>query len=100
MITTHVLDAGRGRPAPDVPVRLYAGSQLLGESATDHDGRAAGLAPEHVEPGEYRLVFDVATYDAEAFFPEVTLAFRVTDARHHHIPLLLSPFAYSTYRGS
>ena len=100
MITTHVLDTGRGRPAAGVPVRLYAGVQLLGETATDNDGRAAGLAPERVEPGEYRLVFDVATYNAEAFFPEVTIAFRVTDARHHHIPLLLSPFAYSTYRGS
>jgi 5-hydroxyisourate hydrolase len=100
-ISTHVLDAGRGRPAAGVLVRLYAGEQLLGEAQTDDDGRAAGLTPERVEPGTYRLVFDLAEYDSESFFPEATVTFRVTDDRHHHhLPLLLSPFAYSTYRGS
>jgi 5-hydroxyisourate hydrolase len=99
-VSTHVLDAGRGRPAAGVLVRLFAGEQLLGEDRTDHDGRAVGLTPERVEPGTYRLVFDLAEYDADAFFPEATVTFRLTEDRHHHLPLLLSPFAYSTYRGS
>lgn len=98
-LSTHVLDAGRGRPAVGVPIRLYAEDRLLTEAETDHDGRAAALAAT-LEPGTYRLVFDLASYDADGFFPEATIAFRVTDDRHHHIPLLLSPFAYSTYRGS
>jgi 5-hydroxyisourate hydrolase len=100
MITTHVLDTGRGRPAAGVPVRFIAGEQLLAEGVTDDDGRVIDLGPETVEPGTYQLVFDVAAYDADAFFPEVTLTFTVTDDGHHHVPLLISPFAYSTYRGS
>ena len=98
-LSTHVLDAGRGRPAAGVPVRLYAEDRLLTEAETDDDGRASGLA-NTLEPGTYRLVFDLTSYDADGFFPEATIAFRVSDDRHHHIPLLLSPFAYSTYRGS
>ncbi len=99
-VTTHVLDTGRGRPAAGVPVRFVAGEQVLAEGITDADGRVADLGPATVTPGRYRLVFDIAAYDADAFFPEVTLAFSVTDDRHHHVPLLISPFAYSTYRGS
>jgi 5-hydroxyisourate hydrolase len=99
-VTTHVLDTARGRPAAGVPVRFVAGDQLLAEALTDDDGRVTDLGPEAVDPGTYQLVFDVATYDGDAFFPEVTVTFSVTDGRHHHIPLLISPFAYSTYRGS
>jgi 5-hydroxyisourate hydrolase len=99
-VTTHVLDTGRGRPAAGVPVRFVAGERVLAEGRTDDDGRVTDLGPRTVEPGTYRLVFDVAAYDADAFFPEVTLTFTVTDGRHHHVPLLISPFAYSTYRGS
>ena len=98
-LSTHVLDAGRGRPAAGVPVRLYADDRLLTQATTDDDGRVGGLATA-LDPGTYRLVFDLTTYDAGGFFPEAAIAFRVTDRRHHHIPLLLSPFAYSTYRGS
>lgn len=97
-LSTHVLDAGRGRPAVGVPVRLYGSDQLLVEAKTDEDGRVAQVAD--VAPGTYRLVFDLASYDADGFFPEAAITFRVIDDRHHHIPLLLSPFAYSTYRGS
>ncbi|HWU19909.1 MAG TPA: hydroxyisourate hydrolase [Nocardioides sp.] len=106
-ITTHVLDTALGRPARGVPVRLsrIAPDQtVLAEANTDDDGRVTDLGPDQAEPGTYQLRFDIAAYCAETgqscFFPEVTLTFAVTDARHHHVPLLLSPFAYSTYRGS
>ena len=101
MLTTHVLDTARGRPAAGVPVRLLRGEEPLAEAVTDADGRVAELGPGSVPPGTYRLVFDVAAYaGADAFFPEVTITFTVADDRHHHVPLLLSPFGYSTYRGS
>ncbi len=105
-VTTHVLDAVRGRPAAGVPVRLHAGDgAVLGCDTTDQDGRVGGLGGDAVESGTYRLVFDTAAYFAaggwESFYPEVVITFAVTDPRqHHHVPLLLSPFAYSTYRGS
>jgi 5-hydroxyisourate hydrolase len=109
-VTTHVLDTARGLPAAGVPVRLEliseAGQLPVGQSVTDADGRARDLGPALLPPGTYRLVFDTAAYFAArgtetAFFPEVTVTFRVDgDAPHHHVPLLLSPFAYSTYRGS
>ena len=107
-ITTHVLDTACGRPAAGVPVRLERLSgqdaDRLGDASTDDDGRVTDLGPDTVEPGRYRLVFDVERYaratGQACFFPEVTLTFTVSDASHHHVPLLLSPFAYSTYRGS
>jgi 5-hydroxyisourate hydrolase len=107
-VTTHVLDTGLGRPATGVPVTLLQvspeGERVLGQAVTDADGRVPELGPDQLGPGTYQLVFDIATYaavtDQPCFFPEVTLTFLVTDASHHHVPLLLSPFAYSTYRGS
>jgi len=107
-ITTHVLDTALGRPAAGVPVRLVridrAREEPLAETSTNHDGRVPDLGPDHIVPGTYRLVFDVAAYAAasgqDCFFPEVVLTFAVTDDSHYHVPLLLSPFAYSTYRGS
>lgn len=108
-VTTHVLDTALGRPAAGVRVRLEhlgdAGTHVLADATTDGDGRARDLGPDRVEPGTYRLVFDVAAYAAatgqDCFFPEVAITFALTDATlHHHVPLLLSPFAYSTYRGS
>lgn len=108
-VTTHVLDTALGRPAAGVRLRLehLDGDRVvvLAEATTDDDGRARDLGPDRVEPGTYRLVFDVAAYAAatgqDCFFPEVALTFALTDASvHHHVPLLLSPFAYSTYRGS
>ena len=79
--------------------------QTLGTAATNSDGRVAELGPDHVEAGTYRLVFDTAAYFAATsqtgFFPEVSLTFTVTDPeQHYHVPVLLSPFGYSTYRGS
>jgi 5-hydroxyisourate hydrolase len=108
-ITTHVLDTALGRPAAGVRLRLERldgdESRVLAAATTDDDGRAKELGPDRVEPGTYRLVFDVAAYAGatgqDCFFPEVGLTFALTDTTvHHHVPLLLSPFAYSTYRGS
>ncbi|WP_280196115.1 hydroxyisourate hydrolase [Nocardia farcinica] len=101
-LSTHVLDAVRGVPAAGVAVTLYAGAEPVASGATDADGRIGELA--EVSPGTYRLVFDTGTYFAAqgtpTFYPEVAIIFAVTEERHHHVPLLLSPFAFSTYRGS
>jgi 5-hydroxyisourate hydrolase len=104
-LSTHVLDAVSGRPAVDVPVTLLdADHTVLATSATDDDGRVGQLA-DTLSAGIYRLRFDTATYFAaqgiEAFYPEIVIAFEITDATaKYHVPVLLSPFAYSTYRGS
>ncbi|MBX7219956.1 MAG: hydroxyisourate hydrolase [Blastocatellia bacterium] len=110
-ITTHVLDTTLGRPASGVPLTLECqtaeGWSVLGTGATDQDGRCRTLlGPEpKVEPGVYRLTFDTGTYfDAigqEGFYPSVTVVFTIRNAeQHYHVPLLLSLFGYSTYRGS
>ena len=107
-LTTHVLDTALGRPAVGVKVVLsarVAGEwQLVGADVTDDDGRVTSLAPESVAAGTYRLVFDTAAYFAAtgqaSFLPEVVVVFDVVDSSHYHVPVLLSPFAYSTYRGS
>jgi 5-hydroxyisourate hydrolase len=96
-VSTHVLDAAVGRPLAGIGIRLeHEGSTLEG-ARTDADGRVASLPTP--AGGVYRLVFDLDS--RPGFYPEVVIAFRVTDpAAHYHVPLLLSPFAYSTYRGS
>ncbi len=112
MITTHVLDTAAGRPAEGVPVELdlrdSGGAwKRLGQGATDADGRLRTLTPEKtpLQPGTYALRFDTAAYFAKrglaGFYPEVRVTFEIRDAgAHYHVPLLLSPFGYSTYRGS
>jgi 5-hydroxyisourate hydrolase len=105
-VTTHVLDAARGRPAADVPVRLRAADgAVLGAARTNPDGRVPDLASGPLEAGTYQLIFDTEAYftasGLQSFYPEVVITFAVSDPQqHHHVPLLLSPFAYSTYRGS
>jgi 5-hydroxyisourate hydrolase len=102
-VTTHVLDAALGRPAAAVPVSLFAGDgSLLGSGVTDSDGRLRTLGPSSLDAGVYRLEFDIAAYHGpDAFYPAITVTFRIFEAGvHHHVPVLLSPFAYSTYRGS
>jgi 5-hydroxyisourate hydrolase len=105
-ITTHVLDTARGRPAEGVPVVLerHVDSrwQRVGRGTTDADGRANELLSSAPEEGRYRLTFDTGAYFGEAgFYPEVSVTFVVDHrAEHYHVPLLLSPFGYSTYRGS
>lgn len=102
LVTTHVLDTASGKPAAGIAVRFEQEGFLLAEGVTDADGRIHDLGPDRLEPGVYRLVFDTGSHlGPEAFFPEVTIAFRIADgATHHHVPVLLSPFAYSAYRGS
>lgn len=106
--STHVLDAVTGSPASGVRVVLArvddGGATTLHEAITDADGRVADLAPAGLAPGVHRLVFDTgawfATTGVTGFYPEVVITFTADAGRHHHVPLLLSPYAYSTYRGS
>lgn len=103
LVTTHVLDTAAGKPAAGISVRFERqDGTVLAEGKTDDDGRIRDLGPDTLDPGVYRLVFDTQSYlGPEAFFPEVTIALRILDGTsHHHVPVLLSPFAYSTYRGS
>jgi 5-hydroxyisourate hydrolase len=103
-ITTHVLDTARGRPAAGIAVRLEHGEELLGSGRTDEDGRLRDLLAEGatLAAGEYRLVFETGAYLGDkGFYPRVAIDFRVAGGgEHYHVPLLLSPFGYSTYRGS
>lgn len=107
-ISTHVLDTARGVPARGIPVALEVQSgdstwMALGSGATDQNGRIAQFLPDGaaLEPGVYRLTFQVRDYFTESFHPEISVVFRVRDASsHHHVPLLLSPYGYTTYRGS
>ena len=112
-ITSHVLDTSRGKPAEGIDVRLEinlgnseaADWSLVGSGATNADGRVPGLTPDRIEPGHYRINFLVANYfaslNAESFYPVVRIEFEIKDAdQHYHVPLLLNPFGYSTYRGS
>jgi len=100
-LSTHVLDTAHGRPAGGIPVRLEDESgRILAEALTDDDGRVASLGSE-LPGGTYTLRFRVADHQPDGFYPEVAVTFTVAgDERHYHVPLLLSPFGYSTYRGS
>jgi 5-hydroxyisourate hydrolase len=108
-ISTHVLDLATGDPAAGVGVALFrladdGSPELLGELQTDADGRIRDLlADAELTEGDYQLAFDVGGYfdDPDAFFQSAAVALRITDAgRSYHVPLLLSPFGMSTYRGS
>jgi len=98
-ITTHVLDTAKGRPAAGVRVILVKDDQVLFDGATDADGRARLI--DRPEPGTYRLTFRTGEYNPDGFFPEATIVFCIDEpSQHYHVPLLLSPFGYATYRGS
>jgi 5-hydroxyisourate hydrolase len=107
-LSTHVLDAVLGQPAAGVRVTLLsaaAGSwRELGNGETDSDGRIAGFTSGALAPGGYRLVFATGAYfqrgGQPGFYPEVVISFVIDEERHYHVPLLLSPYAFSTYRGS
>jgi 5-hydroxyisourate hydrolase len=111
-ITTHVLDIAHGHPASGVRVTLERRGrdddwQTIGRGHTDPDGRLRSLMPEagSAPPGVYRLMFDVGAYfeaqQIRSFYPQVTVMFEVIQGEaHYHVPLLVSPFGYSTYRGS
>jgi 5-hydroxyisourate hydrolase len=108
-ISTHVLDTARGRPAAGLAVTLRRrtpdGSwSVLGRAVTDADGRVKEVSPGPLAGGDYRLEFATADYfkasGTTVFYPEVFVTFAVAEGeRHLHVPLLLSPFGYSTYKG-
>nr|WP_221441614.1 hydroxyisourate hydrolase [Jiangella mangrovi] len=97
-MSTHVLDTASGRPAAGLRVTLETrAGDPLGDGVTNADGRVAALGPDRLDPGDYVLRFATAT----PFYPEVVVVFTVADAdAHYHVPLLLSPYGYTTYRGS
>jgi 5-hydroxyisourate hydrolase len=107
-ITTHVLDTAKGTPAAGIRVTLEVqfpdgAWKMLGTAVTDADGRQRRLLPEGatLAPAIYRLTFDTRAYLPDGLYPEVAISFQVREpGRHYHIPLLLSPNGYTTYRGS
>ncbi len=109
-ISTHVLDTALGKPAEGLAIHLQAYDDgawtLVGEGITDADGRVpkTTLAPNGITPGVYQMVFETGAYlervHGKGFYPYVPIVFEVTADQHYHVPLLLSPFGISTYRGS
>ncbi|MDA8744433.1 hydroxyisourate hydrolase [Rubripirellula amarantea] len=108
-ITSHVLDTSLGKPGAGIRITLEQaeGSDWisLGEGITNDDGRVADLSNGNVTEGEYQITFFVAQYfeerNVETFYPIIRIAFSIVDAQqHYHVPLLLNPFGFSTYRGS
>lgn len=106
-ISTHVLNTATGQPGRGMRLTLHrhgAGGavELLGEHETNEDGRVKGLPP--LPAGTYRVVFETEEYfrksGGECFYPRVTVDFTVKDGQHYHVPLLISPYGFSTYRGS
>ncbi|HYY64564.1 MAG TPA: hydroxyisourate hydrolase [Gaiellaceae bacterium] len=97
MISTHVLDTERGEPRAGLRVGLYRGDDLLAERETDGDGRIRDLAPDGIEPGDYRLVFEIGG----EFFRRLEVTLSIDESgRNYHIPLLVAPYSCTTYRGS
>jgi 5-hydroxyisourate hydrolase len=105
-LSTHVLDTSLGTPAAGITVVLETvEGQAIGDGITDGDGRVGSIGPERLDEGDYRLRFASGAYFAgrgvDAFYPEVVVVFTIADAdQHYHVPVLLNPFGYSTYRGS
>ena len=105
-VTTHILDLVTGRPASGVSVALFFEGEQIAQSETNDDGRIASWNSEfRLERGSYRLEFDVGPWfrslGRETFYEEIQIAFLVNNVEEHfHVPLLLSPHGYSTYRGS
>ena len=109
-LTTHVLDTSVGKPGKAISIRLKAWKfdhwQTIAQGITDDDGRIGNLLPpgKHLAPDTYQMVFDTGAYfdknEVKGFYPNVEIQFLVTDGSHYHVPLLINPFGYSTYRGS
>ena len=105
-VTTHILDLVNGRPAAGVAVRLYRETDLLASGVTNDDGRVESWSEAlSIDSGKYRLEFDVEPWftarGEKSFYEDVHISFRIENTdEHYHVPLLLSPFGYSTYRGS
>ena len=109
-LTTHVLDTSIGQPGKNITVKLLQpvnnSWQVMAQGVTNADGRVPELLPQEriLAPGHYKLVFETGAYfssnNIKGFYPEVAIQFTITDASHYHVPMLISPFGYSTYRGS
>jgi 5-hydroxyisourate hydrolase len=109
-ITTHILDTTKGKPAPGVTIILYQQQNNswaeMARGVTNHDGRITNLLDNEVvlEPGVYKMKFLIKEYfdqlHTPTFYPFIEITFQITTQEHYHIPLLLNPFGYSTYRGS
>ncbi len=109
-ITTHVLDTSKGKPASGIPVRLSCFTNQawkeIGNGVTDKDGRVTDLMgkSEKPEKGIYKLSFETGQYFKEknelTIYPYAEIVFEISNGEHYHIPLLLNPFGYTTYRGS
>lgn len=108
-ITTHVLDTSLGKPASGITVvleKIEAESwKKIGKGITNNDGRFSDFPDDKtIEAGIYRLIFDTQSYfknkNKKSFYPQITIEFEIIDSSHYHVPLLLNPFGYSTYRGS
>jgi hydroxyisourate hydrolase len=109
-LSSHILDTSAGKPAAGILVELFsfhANSWLfLAKEVTNKDGRISDFLPQQalLEPAAYRLIFHTAPYFStqkiKSFYPSITIDFEINDSTHYHVPLLLNPFGYSTYRGS
>ena len=109
-ITTHVLDTSKGSPASGINIKLHELAddswREIGSGTTNADGRLSNLLAQDtvLVKGTYKLTFKLEAYfesqNENVFYPEATVEFKITDSSHYHIPLLLSPYGYSTYRGS
>ena len=109
-VTTHVLDTSAGKPGKDISVRLMQHSshqwRAIAQGVTNTDGRVTDLLPagKDLTAGNYKIVFETGAYYAKqsikTFYPAVEILFTIADNSHYHVPLLISPFGYSTYRGS
>jgi len=109
-ITTHILDTSKGMPAEGITIKLQKPKgeswETIGSGITNSDGRVTDLLGKDIllEPGVYQMYFETAPYfeklGIKAFYPSVSIAFETFDTTHYHVPLLLNPFGYSTYRGS
>lgn len=109
-ITTHVLDTSKGKPADGITIKLEAKDgenwSEISRGVTNHDGRISDLLTqeETLQPGIYKLVFETIPYfnkqQVRSFYPMIEIVFETVDGSHYHVPLLLNPYGYSTYRGS
>lgn len=102
-ISTHVLDTSSGRPAAGIKVEVFLAGEPIGSGITDTTGRVPALLAEGVilSPGTYRIRFEVRDYFPDGFYSEVAVSFSVRGmGSHYHVPLLISPYGYTTYRGS